>query len=873
MPALTVIVAPEGPLAGVRDVLGDLSALGLLEPFLWCDAEDVADADARAVRVEGGRGRATSLRHALMAADLDRVRLCILVPVLDGAEPMAAAVEERVAGLVQAAAARGRIERLRCLVARPGARADRDALARDGWHNLFVAPEESPGPERGHALLAPSTDPVEIGRHAGPVVAAVLGLWSSVDDAPLDDQAVLPGQTVRQVRSYFRDLSAAEVETDLRERVASVRDELPRASRQGQRAVYVEDVQLATRTMARALWAKHEAVLQGPRDRPVTGPPGHVGPLAAVRMLFGYLGAALRNAPGRWYATVLNRTASGIAARMQTYVFGAAPSAYEVVIKGMTPSGLPASWQDEVDAAGRLEEALASQAQDRGHEATAHLGGLWRDYATAALTLADAGQRDPTFPPVLVGSAPGVLHRPQDCVPSAEHDFTDFSGYLAATVEIDRVGAADVLGARTLQRRLEHLTADDATALDAERALSALHAWQAERGQSFAVQVGGVLARRIVEVGTEVREHLRTIDALATAQRADGATQAHQRRLARWIRAILLVALLLVTAVVALAIGGVIAVVLGIAVAAGVVVGWFVTTLLVFLRQQRELFQELNRRRAAVTQMEATQANLRHALRDQRRLGSAYRQFLAWSAILGGVLSEPYGRPAAVPGARDTSPVLGLPVSCQLGSAVPDEAAVVAVAANVRRTAFRTGWLTEPFEACRRAAADRLGPEADDLRHDPELLFRLPAWPEPTLLSLWRDDIAANGVGETSGVELWSRVIADLEGPAEGLRARLVANVRPLDGTHVIGAADFMADVASPSAAAGHRFDHSHLTREAQAAGIGEVEIRHARAVRRSLGTTAVLTDISFGFPAYYLAAAGAEPEEGPRPDNDEDVF
>ena len=84
--------------------------------------------------------------YALADERPERVRLCVVVP-LTGGRVVAAEVEDRLAGSCSSPA--------RCTPRPPGSAAwwaatatarPQDVLARDGWHNVFVAPEVAEGP-------------------------------------------------------------------------------------------------------------------------------------------------------------------------------------------------------------------------------------------------------------------------------------------------------------------------------------------------------------------------------------------------------------------------------------------------------------------------------------------------------------------------------------------------------------------------------------------------------------------------------------------------------------------------------------------------------------------------------------------------------
>lgn len=871
MSVLTVLVAPRGPAGGVLDVLQDYSALGLLDPFLWVDPGGVTPSRVTALEVRDGRRTGTTLEDALAHRQRTRVRVCVLVPKVGDAPAVSADVEHHVADLVQATSGGARVDRIRCVLTRAGSGAGGGDLAREGWHNVLVAPEESQGPGRAHTILPPSTDPVTIARHAAPVVAGVLGLWRDVDDAPLQDLPVLPGRTVRTVRSFYRRLDASDVEQALRSRVLSMAHGTPLPREHGQPAAYVEDVPLATGTMAAALWTKHAGVLRGPRVPAAQQPVTKIGALAALRMLFGFLWAAVKNAPGQWYARTVNRVSSTAAGTVHSAVFGAGEAAYTVVVKGVTGSGLPAGWAETADAGARLDDAVTGPALARAHEPGATLAGLWRDYAAAALTLADGGRRDPLLPPVQIGATRGVLRSVADCVPSPGDDFTEIPGYVAATLGVSRMAAADVLGQADFAHRLDHLARDPAAALDADRTRQALSAWQRSRERSFAAQVGGTLATQFRAVSAEIAQLVAGLGRAAAAQDPDAAGGVKQRRLARWMRIVLALFLLLVVVVVTLGAAEIVAwdsLWPWLGWGAGT---WLVVSLLLFLTQQRELFRELNRRREVVAQADAMRANLRQALQDQRRLAGAYRQFLGWSRVLGAFLAAPFGDEPATVG-DGVAVGEGLPRTTRFGRAVVDEEEVAEAAVLIRRDVFTTGWLTAPFEAAVEDVGRRLGVDGYELREHPDRVFEAPGGPGGTALTRWGGLLEREGSGTSSADALWGAVLASLVGPRVEIGQGLVSRIAPataLDGT-TESLADFMAGVDGSAPEVGRqRFDGAVLTQDARMRVAHAVEQSVRAQAQDGLGRVAVLTQLGEGLPAYEYAVDVAPVEAGPVADPD----
>ncbi len=852
---LVVLVAPRGLLAGIRDALQDWSAVGLLAPVCWVeDPPEEGAGRVTATEIVGGRSTTTTLEQLVANRDYTRIRLVLLVPAFRDAEVVPAAGEDHLSQLIRRSRGRAVVECLRITVTRSGAGPGLGVLAREGWHNVVLSPEDSRGPGLGQERLQPSDDPIEIGAPAAAAISALTGLWAGIPDAPLDGLPLLPAQHARVARAYFRHLEAGELEEAVRSGVLTMQQTLPRPRVGGTgRAVAVDNVALATAQMAEQLWTRNAGVLRGPRE---TAPPVTVQPIGvgkALTMLFGFLGAAIKGAPKAWAVALMHRASSSIARTVQGAVFGHARSAYEVVMRGVRPDGSFARWGDLNAASTQLSELVSDPRERALHHADLGLPGVWRDYVGAALTLVDAGPRSAQLPPVVVGVEPGVLTRPADCAPDASADFTEIPVTLSSSLGLQRIEPADVLTRDEVRQQLGQWRTDQTVGVDADRMLSALDAWAARHQHAFVVQAGGYLAHTIGQLRAEV-QHLLTLLREASAELDDeDSLQRKQRRLAAWMRGLLigLIVVLVGTGV----LGGLEVIEWSTAgiVGGSAVLVWLVSSFVVFLRGQRDFFAELHRRETAKSQAEISRVNLGHALSDLRRTTGAYRQHLVWSRALGALLRQPFGeqadRPAPARLAKE-----GLPRSMALGFPDPEPTLLANTTAQVRRDAYRAGWLTGPWESLLAEAPSRLGPDGTELSGDPEELYRDPGHPQ-SLLSRFVDSVVRHGPGPQGGIAFW-RQVSWLGGSlADGLIQRVRDDGEP------VTLSSFMSGIDNADGRAAS-FDGALFTATARTRQADAVVGQWRRGVRTGLGVTAVLVEFSEGLPSYELE--GVERVEEP---------
>lgn len=857
MTSLVVVVAPPGPLDGIGDALADWSAAGLTAPMLWIDSQawqGRSTSQTPALLLHAGRRVGTTLESTLTGQQFERVRLVVLVPAIAGAPGVDSQTEHAIHQAALNTSAVQQIELLRCIVTRPDSGPVAADLAREGWHNVIIAPEESRGPGLGHSTLVAATDPLTIGPDAAAAIAGLTGLWANLPQAPLDGIAAPFGRTLRLARSYYRNLDASAIADHIRSEVMSTGDPTARTSvplprQHGTEAVYIDDAPLAANDMATTVLRRHAGLFRGERVSPAPVNAEKIGAWQAIRMLFGFLWASLSMAPMKWYSLVVGNTSSAIAKGVQSQVFGQDPSSYAVVAEGELAGG-KADWRDVGRASANLDQLL-DNGGPRTHEIAGDFTPVWSDYVEAGMTLVDAGERSGNLP-IQVGTERGVLRRMSDCVPGPEEAFTAIGPRVAAAIGISSVRAADPLGMHTLQLRLRGLGSQPSLARDADATLRELEQWQATHQHSYAARTGAMIGQQLLRTSEEVTGLIGRVQNSGAVDVSNRTTELRQKRIASWMRGLLG------------SFGGlaVVAVVLGfvgiltwwsVLVAALIgVVCWLGGSLGLFLIGQRDLFADLNRRRSAISAAEADQANLRTAMRDLRRQSEAYGQFLEWTRVLGTVLHQPFGRAAE---AGQSLPVIeeGLPRTARVGVATVRPEAASEVVNLLRRDVYTTGWLSGPWQAVFGDAGRRLGPQAADLRSDPRKMFAQRAGVAESWLTVWADLLEAEGVGNAAGEQLWQYAMQRL---GQGNYAQqMVAEVKLAGQDQLVSADEFMAGLGEANQAAqsrGQRFDDKILSREARLDG-GAAQVVQSWPQDRSdhLSRQAVLVQLSEGLPDY----------------------
>lgn len=837
--ALTVVVAPHRHTDELIGVLVDYSAAGLLGAFAWVDAGDARGPATTATMVRGGRSEPVVLQQILSAKPYQRVRVAVLVPVdapADQRAPLAA--EQHVEQVVRSTARGAGVTLLRVLLASGRGTASQSDLSVvvEGWHNLLVAPEDSPAPGLGAVSWGQLAEPLDLAQRAAPVVAGVAGLWADVQQTPFDSVEILPGQTVRTVRTFYRSLDTADVEQRLRARLFDPGGRLPLPHGGQVPVLYLEDVAAAGQAMARALWTKHRDVLRGPRLGADDVPTQAISIWAALKMFLQFMGGALRNAPSAWLSAVKGSVSAVLASTVQGTVFGGRESAFSVVTGNQL-----ADWQGLGRSADTLNAALGGPGGG-GHLAQQDLSPLWTDFVNGALTLADGGRRAKGLEPIQVGSGVGVLANAADVVPSRADRFTAIPTSLAAVIGVSELEPADVLGVADLRQRLQRAYSDPAAGVEARGTSTELDRWQQQASRSYAWQAGSILADFLGRARTEVAQIAEQVQRAAGEISIDERVRARQQAIGTILATLTWATLGVLVVLTGVAVAGLVGAKFAL-ITGGVLLGLYIlVSLALFLFAQRDLFTLMNLQKSQQNRLELMHANLQSALQDVSRLSTAYGQFLSWCRALGPVLRAPFGR---APAGRPTAPLIadGLPRCAQIGVADPGPERADDAAHAIQRRLYSLGWLTKPWQDMVEHAAARL-------REEPDMLYRMPGFRTGSGLDQWSEAVAAGHVQSTGADALWQRV-EQMFAADDGVGSALTGAVLvPAAGQHV-PAGQFSAGLVDHKPGHAAPFDGSVFTDAAMTAGRTAVAIDTAALARTGLGYRAAVVQASDGLAPY----------------------
>lgn len=865
-----VVVARRSSLVPLTDVLRDWSSVGLLRPVHLVDADSLKPGEiyVPCTVLQGGAVRGAVLQEALAARERTGVvRFCAITEsttVVAGVEAgEALMLQERVRSALPGV----KLVPLHIISVAHGAAPPGDETGWLGWHNIVIAPENSRAPTQGVApIVYRPDDPVRL-THLAASTVSLAGLWLAIPTGPLDDRPLPPGRTVVAARSFSRHLSAAAVESQLLGRLADVGSGYPVPVFEGSSAWVVEDEVAAVTDMADAVLRKHAYVLPSLRQAPRRTPPRSISALEGLRMLFAFLGQALRNAPRAFLERAVNEVSARTARVVSGAVFGDKDPEYSIVVRGVRPDGLLASWADVDEALGGVADRMSRA--DVVHRSNADLSSLWKDFVAAGLTLIDAGARSADLPPRMLGARRGVVTAADRIAPSATEVFRppeDVAPYIVQ--QGDRVAAShDVLGARELDEQLREVAEREphvrgrVTAARAE-----LAEWATENARSYTGRVGTILGDALQGVRTEITTLAKALRAAQQAADVPSPIVEEQLSLASKLKWILISALVLASVAVALTvIRDDLDWVFLVSVLGAIVLVWLVASLVVFLQGQRDLFALLHQRRESADQVELLRRHFTDALEDMRRVARAYRQYLDWTRAFSRFVHAPLGQPST----RTDEELLlgsGLPRNHRLGSSQPDRVVLDEAAARMKPHLFTVGWASEAWGAFLDDLPAELGPDAFRLREDPDLLWADAGVSRRSVLTTWAEAISGRTQWEGATESLGVKVGGALRGQEAALTPRLLANVQSRSSTsgavESVSYESFMngLDAAPAVLSAAQGFDRGMFVDRAQNAEPWRVADSVVGSSTANLSRTIVVTQLSQGFTPYDLDLGSATP-------------
>ena len=857
---LVVVLARRATLVGLLDVMRDWSAASLVAPVHFVDVDALRPGDALVpgLVLEAGRVRSVALQEALATrARTDRVRVCALTELLDTERTVTPEAALRLVEVVTGALPSVEPSRLHVIgaTAQDSATPSTD-VAWLGWHNVVVAPENSQSPAAGVAPVVDMPgDPLRQ-IHFGAAICSVVGAWLAEPRGPFDNRPVPPARSLVAARTFTRHLSASAVGSELLQRLASVDQGYPVPLVDGASAWVIDDEVGAVKEMGDALLRLHPDARARQRRWPQREPQRKIGALEAVRMLLGFLWAALRNAPGAFLDAMVRKVSVAAASAVNAAAFGR-DSSFAVVVNGYKADGTPASWAEIEDALDAASARLTGSTEARPQVA-ADLSTMWHDMVSGGLTLLDAANRVPDLPPRMLGGRRGVVTTPTRVSPDPSESFRPPES-VGAWIADRQVPSYDPVSALTLEQQLDELAvAQPHVAGQARNALSELRGWFQERRRSYTGRIGWILAEDTMKVRREIGELMQRLRSAEQAVEVPSRIGEQQRTLARRLWLVLGLALGAVVVLAVLLTLEVLTLVLFLVGLGVVAVGWLVSSTLLFLRGQQELFKMLHEREQLAAELETLRRHLTEAVEDLRRLNRAYRQYLDWCKGFGSFVQRPLGQPARLTD-DEILPGAGFPLNHRFGAARPEQTVLDEAAARMSRDLFGVGWLSDAWASYLKDVPAAMGSQAFRVQESTELLFADPGVGRQSLLTLWADAVVGREDWEGATTVLRATLADLLGGSAQDLASRLLADVESRTHEGNLQSLSYEAfvnglDTVGEDSVGYQAFARALFSNQTTGGDVWKVAETLVCQSTSGLGRTIVVTQLSHGFQSYELA-------------------
>lgn len=773
----SIVIAPPSQ-RPILAALTDLSAAGLLAPFQWLESTPGAgqaagaDDNPRVLRVSQGRTQVHSYSEVAGRHDLDLVRVIAVVPLGHPARDALDAMDE-LHYLNLPVAAGAHKQPVRVLV--PWSPEPVEAVVgHPGWSNVMLSPEPTSDP--AFPATAWWLTPEQIPAAAAVGIAVQAGIAGSVEQAPTDQDSTASGSSVRVVRTFVRHVDASAVEQTLRHQVMSVGQTLPQPVRPeaGGGHVYpFHDPHGRVVAMANEWFSRHYYSLRRQSAAVPVVEQEQVGALQALRLFFSFMVKAVLGAPGAWLRSQIRGVKATVAAKVEGFVFGAG-SAVSVVVGGVDASGRTAGWRELAAAAREASSTMPTEMPQLGVPRPRSFAALWQDLVNGCQALADGSG----YAELKIIPNEGYI-RDRDILAPAR----DAGGSYVFAVPVGPFPAGtqlrcwDQMEIRRVMGELAALSqAGGPDAAEAARVWGEIQRWQQEGSYRLLPLIGSYLTQVFDQTRADLNGYYEQLRALVAEDETE-ALETRQRRIARIMRILLGIFVIVLLISLGLAALGEITWLIAGIVAGVAFVSWIVSSIWTFVVQQRGVFRLLHLARTRETLVPVLSANLRLAIEDLSAQGEAYAQFDRWASVLTSFMSDPLGEQDTQRTTEDHA--ASLPAAFQSVEAQAGQSTIETTAAELRIRVFKVGWLKEAWQALGSAIAADLSPDevARLMRRDLDVFAE--AGTGETALTHWAAGLESHGVRSGIGAAYWEECLTAL---AQGVNDSLALEVVPPSG-------------------------------------------------------------------------------------------
>ena len=702
----------------IGEIASQWSACGLLQPTLWLSAAacERAKGDLESLLAShcvNGRVSDAPLLQLLGRSPISLLRLVIINVVGDAgaANPRLVSLGDEVAAKFASylpAATKLRIVNVIVpsgqVTSLPGTLLLQSGVA--SVLNVIVSPEDRVGDAYINVGVGSGADSNLVG-HAALAALTVAGGWSGMEAGPFDDEtklASVAGDHIIVARAFAGSVQVEPIIDLVTQAALETRDDWPipdYASPTGPISA-LDAPRLVDRMVDQCSDLeggafKYRPFVPTPPDEPRT-----IGLLRAFIELFRFVTWRVRHLHADLGERVHAVAASKAEAGAQALIFGQ-DSGAQVRVGGLarpevapTTDSVIADANRVLEVTGRITEVYAPPTPS-----------IWRSLRGLVFGLLDGSSLPADFEEPLAGGRRQVVTRPALLGPDPfDAEGARVAKLINAALKSSNVVlspgdpysaklAEEALLARLAERQREGGADSDVEKLD--EALGALRAWT-ERQSSLLWRLADKVAGQLQRARGGLNDALAGLR--SRNDEADGRLPAAWRKCRRrWI-------ILGVVATALEVLIGFSSVTLPskVGAMAGVVVGAYVLMVLAFAMYAKVEFAVLNARERDHHRLTSALDGAVHNAEEVARLGSLYRQLVAWSEIIGAVLHRPWGTPSVTAAAEVAAPLKRGVAAASFAAGRSSDAQRVSLINEVSNSIFTRGWISEVYGRIQQAA-------------------------------------------------------------------------------------------------------------------------------------------------------------------------
>ncbi|RSZ65133.1 hypothetical protein EAH68_03050 [Corynebacterium hylobatis] len=709
---LTVFLGRGGLSHGIRQTLEDFTATGLVRDLAWVDADSFRSSSSEVTYLrlseEGSPEITREPFNALVARSrITRLHLGVINVVGFGGGEIRSAELMALTDAIDSILTGRSIQRTNLIISAVGAPLETDLPVLKGFTNLFLAPEDSPGPESATVPFHFDHLDNRFTLHCVAGIASLFGLWEGSTHAPVARLDPASGVSFRLVRAYYRRIDGQDVQARLKARIFDTElNPLPRLNRPGQEvsAQYTENPRAFAETAAEDLLSEFNQRIEGKPTHALAQQTRRTTSGRALGEFLRIWGKRMVTTPARFFRDLRGEARTFVDDTVQVGLYGE-DSRIRV-------GGGGDAEPDPADDSGTRQ----ARRENLQVEATRELGPLWSSYANTALTMLDASPRfitenagQSSYPRVMQEHPERpvwVARSAADVIPGPDANFGhDLPVEVKSTIGGGDIAPYDIAGIAAYERSLASQRHGRQRGVG--RVIGDFKQWQEENSGSFACHVGRGLVERRGQLHQRKEQLTGQIADLEDRQARAAGTGALAGVL-RWLGWVFMGSVMIFALIWGF---GHLRPTLLDAPRAGWVdtlnaaptdikvwmfsiwVGlWLLFWILQVAVETRDEMRFLNRRRDIVNKLDAARANLEVTRKALVRIDVGYRQFLSTSRMIGALINEPFGY-IRHPRVESTIPVNTMPESVVFAEADPASGEVERLANTFRREIYREGWL------------------------------------------------------------------------------------------------------------------------------------------------------------------------------------